>query len=283
MAALSHEVRAVEAYIETYGAKQELTDEGKTRLSTKLYALLEWLKTFRRALHFAQRYPPRHPSRGEALEHVVTATRSFLKEFGALTLQFGPGNSRTPEGFELPYAQEEDLQRYTFYPFFRDGVVELQLKPGITPAELDTILEICATGGRREDDDVVTWLWSGRFQKVRTEVEPALSPRIAAALAVQAPEDDVLANYLGALEAAAPFWQGADGRPPFTVEHTEQLASQGLDLNDVQATLFGERAHKFDRLPTERVRAWREEYNDLDARRERLLGAGRAGGISGGA
>lgn len=283
MAALSHELRAIDEFLEAHAAQQQLTDEGRSRLRERLLALVEWLKTFRRSLHFAQRYPPRHPSRAEALEQIVTATKAYLREYGALTLQFGPGTSRTPDGFELPYAQDEDLRKYTFYPFFRDGVVELQLKPGITPIELDTILEICATGGRREDDDVVTWLWTGRFQKVRMEVEPALSPRIAAALAVQAPEDDVLDYYLAALEGAGPFWSGYDGRAAFTVEHAPQLASQGLDEAAVRDCLFGDAAHKFDGVPTDAVRAWREAYNDHDDRRERLLGAGRAGGVTGGA
>lgn len=276
MATLSHENRAVDAFVRTYADAHGVSEEAASRLTAKLHAINEWLKTFRRAIHFAQRYPSRHPSRGEALQTVVDATRVFLREYGALTLQFGPGASRTAEGFELPHAQEEDLQRYTFYPFFRDGVVELQLKPGISPVELDTILEICATGGRRDDDDVVTWIWSGRLPKVRMRVEPALSPRIAAALAVQAPEDDILLNYLTALEAAGPFWQGADGRAPFTVEHAESLAGQGIDASRVQAALFGEAAHRCEPPTPDHQRVWRDAIADLDDRRDRLLGIGRA-------
>jgi hypothetical protein len=283
MATLSHENRAVDAFVRPYAESNALSEEAAQRLTAKLHALNEWLKTFRRAIHFAQRYPSRHPSRGEALQTVVDATRAYLREYGALTMQFGPGASRTSEGFELPHAQEEDLQRYTFYPFFRDGVVELQLKPGISPVELDTILEICASGGRREDDDVVTWIWAGRLPKVRMRVEPALSPRIAAALAVQAPEDDILLNYLTALEAAGPFWQGADGRVPFTVELAEPLAAQGIDVSRVQSALFGDAVHRCEPPTPEHHRAWREAVADLDDRRERLLGIGRARSTTGGA
>lgn len=268
-------MRTVDTFVADAQLKRELTDAAAQRLRLKTLHIIDWLQTFRRALGYAKRYPQRHPTRIEALETVVQATRSILREYGTLTLNFGSGHSRTGDGFELPLSQDDDVQGYTFYPFFRDGVVELQFKPGVTPQELDTVLEICGRDGRRAGDDVVTWVWSGRFKKIRMEVEPVIAPHIAVSLAAQERRDVVLAAYLTALRASGPFSGTADGRNGFTTQHIEGLVDQGVDPETARKRLFDTTPAVWRPPEPERVKQWRSLFHDLDDRRARVMAASR--------
>jgi hypothetical protein len=274
MALLSYEVRAINEFVLDYAQRAELSDEAIEHTTQRYTALIEWLKTFRRGLHYAARYPDRHPARHHALKTIVAETKTYLRAFGPLALRFGPGASFTMEGMPMPAAEGElEARGYTFYPLFRDGVIEIQIKPGVPPEELAALLDICGHDGRRDGDDVITWMWSERFKKIRTATEPALTPHVAAALSHQADVDPVLSAYLDAWQRTAPTATPLDKRPKLRPEHAEHLRPQGLRPELVSERLSGTANEAAKALSPESMKQYRREFESPDERRTRLMRA----------
>lgn len=226
---LNRDGRAAAAFASEFADANQLTPADARRLANATASVLEWLKVFRRSLAVAKKYPPDHPHREESRHRVTSATTDHLAEYGDLELHFFPDHTRTREGFRLPSATEQELAAYTFFPFYRDGVEMIRLRRGCGREEIDTIVSIVASGGRRLGDDAFLWLWQERYPSVDIRVEPKLNAQLAIALAVRGSLSISADAFLAVFRAAAPQPQTVLERPAFTTDSLELLADRGLD------------------------------------------------------
>lgn len=238
MSNLTQDHRSVEAFVRTYVTEHNLERPQAARLLNRTIQTLEWLKSFRRMMGYVRRYGMQHPTAQQQLMVLYDTTRKHLREFGPLTLKFGPGESTTAEGFTLPHAQGTDLESYTFFCLFRDGVSSLTLKPGLLAGELGALLEVVAARGRREGDDAMTWLWSGRHEHIRMELEPTISPRVAAAMLARDDDDPLIEAFMTTLHAAGPARELAI-EEHVTRSSAPSFRPQGVDPRLVEHELTG--------------------------------------------
>jgi hypothetical protein len=192
-------------------------------------SLLEWVKQFRKTLEVARKYPSDHPHREAAHQRLTQATAIHLNSHGVIELHFRQDHTCTVEGFPFPHATGSDVDSYTFFPFYRDSIEMIRLRAGSGRPELDEMVEVIVSGGRRGGDDAFTWLWRQRFSTVDVRVEPKLNAQLAVALAVRGSSTVSAEAFLSAFQAAGPFFVGGDARQAFTTDTLESLVPQGLD------------------------------------------------------
>lgn len=234
---INRESRAAAAFASEFSEEHRLTPADAQRLAESTASVLEWLTIFRRSLAVAKKYPADHPHREESRRRVTIATAEHLDKFSELELHFFPDHTRTREGFQLPSATEQELAAYTFFPFYRDGVEMIRLRRGCGREEIDTIVSIVASGGRRLGDDAFLWLWQQRFPSVDIRVEPKLNAKLSIALAVRGSLSVSANAFLATFHAAAPHFAADNGRPKFTTDSLELLAERGLDPVRAEAML----------------------------------------------
>lgn len=273
MQSLQRDGRELTEFVEQYARANALDADQARLLREKLSELLEWLKLMRRTLGYVQRYRPSHPSRQQSSAVLYDATRKFVQRFGRLALTFGPGETFSEEGFVLPQSLDTGMEGYTFFCLFRDGIVALTLMPGITPEELETLLEVVAANGRRDGDDAMTWLWSGRNPHLRIVVEPSMSPRVVAALLSSHPDDPLLGAYYRVLHSAGPSFREHDAIPEVARRHAELLRAYGLDPDRVERLLSGQGSHAELAPPGEQARAGYRSFFEDDNDRAARIGA----------
>lgn len=233
---ISRDARELTDAVDRWLAAHPQLAEEADRLRRKVTSLHDWVKLFRRKLSATRRHDANHPVARAAADELLNRTRLHLRTFGALTLRIGPADTTSEEGIPLPQLLDGEHEGHTFYCLFRDGICTLQFKPGIEQGELDALLEVVAANGRRDGDDAVTWLWSGRHRHIRIEVESSIGPRLAAMLFARSAQDVSLAGYVGALRAALPDHLPA---PEALVgrEHAASLAPWGVDPAQVELLL----------------------------------------------
>ncbi len=237
---MNREPRTVPTFVAEYARANDLDAEAAQLLTVKTNDVQSWVKAFRRALGYAERYPVGHPSRVRAIEAILETTQRYVASYGTLQLEFHAEGPRTLEGYLLPRATEADQDDNLFYPLFRDGVSNVTFRAGVGHFELDTLMEIIANRGRRDGDDAMTWLWSVRFRCIFFEAETSLTPDVVGALFGSERNDLAVGAFIDALEAAGPFSYGSDSRTTFTGEHLAILGDQGLDVESAEGMLTGD-------------------------------------------
>jgi hypothetical protein len=280
---MSRDARELGDRVDAWAREHQLPEPERDQLRRKLASLLDWLKLFRRALGAVRRYDANHPGWRQACDELLARTRAHLRAFGALTLRLGPGDSYSDEGIALPQVLDGEGEGHTFFCLFRDGIVALHLKPGVQPGELEALLAVVAANGRRDGDDAVTWLWSGRHRHLRLEIEPAMGPRLAATLHAADPSDLALGAYLAPLRAAsadAPL----DDEPRIERNQLAALTGLGVDPTTAERLLRGGAPAGTFAAPgpdiAQNLRAWFEEPNERASRAGVIR---RLAGIDGGA
>lgn len=270
MTTLSRDNRAAVEFAHAYAVSHGLDASQHDLLVAKTDAVVDWLKRFRRTLSFAKRYPHDHPQRQSVVDELLQETGSFTSRFGDLVLVLAPDHSETSEGFHLPPETGHEFGHYTFYPMFRDGIARLAVHPGASRFDLDLLLDVVASDGRRDDDDAYTWIWRERPPCLTVVVEPSLTATSATSLAAHDAEDPALHAFLEALSAAGPFYSGSDGRTTFNADTLEGLARQGIDPEYARRLLLDRDAsqllHPVDPDAAAQLRRLYSHAGDRDAR-----------------
>jgi hypothetical protein len=265
----SHDNRAVDAFVDGCVTRHNLNAEQAVRLGERTSRAIDWIKSFRRAMGYVRRYGVQHRTARQRIAVTYHETRNLLGEFGAFTLNFGPAETSTADGFVLPPADGTDLESYTFFCLFRDGITSLTLQPGLLAVELESLLEVVAARGRREGDDAVTWLWSGRHPHVRLELEPTISPRVAAAMLARDDDDPMIEAFVRTLEAASPD-RVLDPVEYVMKSHAAAFRDQGIDPRIVEHELTGGGLRPdLEPIAMHERDAFRAAYVDPDDRRTR--------------
>lgn len=214
-----------------------MTPDQTTGLAQRLSQTIDWLKLFRRALGYYARYQGDIAQCRQTLEGCAEFAVRYTRFWGPMVFVLRPGGEKTPEGFTLPPATETELQPYTFFPLFREGIGELRLMPGIGVEELELLLRTAADRTRRATEDPYVALWLSERPGLQFELAPTLTPHIAASLADRQSSDAHLQAYLRILEAAGPFDPGVESRASFTSDLAAGLVDQGLDPGRARAVL----------------------------------------------
>ena len=268
---MSRDGRAAAAFAAEYARTEQLGPEEASELARSTVSLVEWVKAFRRTLAVAKKYPSDHPHREDARRRLGQETAMHLDSFRDIELHFWPDHTRTREGFRIPAATEQELDAFTFFAFYRDGLEMLRLRSGVGRRELDTIVEIIASGGRQRSDDAYLWIWRERFANVDVRVEPKLNAHLAIALAVRGSLSVSADAFLAAFQSASPFHVSGDARQAFTTDSFTALVQQGLDPERATQMLSSPNAEAL--LPTVRredIESVRDLLTKLSERQARI-------------
>jgi len=233
----------IQEFAYAWARAQDLSTAAEKRLVSRLHQLGDWMRTLRRTLGIVRQYGPSHPSAARSSQECFDSTSQFLRTHGPVSVTLGPLEMTSEEGFPLIAASEVDT--HPLYALFRDGIVRLSLRLGLERSEFDALMSVLAAGGRRDGDDAVTWLWTGRHRHLRLEIEPSVSPKLARTLLSRAPDDPSLSHYLSTLltltpdeemcveRKDAPSLRG-QGIDPVKVE---RLLSKGLAANELEPNI----------------------------------------------
>lgn len=257
MGVLSRDERDVQAIVNTWAQATGATPDVVARTSEKLALLLDWLKGLRRVVHNARRYDKAHPTQAQAIDLATDSLRYILKRYGALSLLLSLQGVVSEEGIGLPNILDADGEGHghVFHCLSRDGVARIIFKPGVERGEIEHLIDVIAHDGRREGDNTVTWIWAGRLDHIRLELDPSIAPHAAALAVSHGSTDPVIQTYLGTLQQADPNVSPRDIRPRICSAHAEALAALGVTR---ELVAFYQLAGQFDPsqlLPTDEIRA----------------------------
>ncbi len=185
----------IDEFIDKYAVAHDLTMTPKNQLRNKLQLLEQWSQKLVQLIGILKTYKPNHPTPKKKTAELL----EFAKKILPITLKLGAFFVSTEEGYPL---RQKRNQRYIFLPFFRDGIRKITLISAEKPEEFALLLEVLSSKPR-EEDNAVTWLWSGRLKTIRIEVAPWYPPNKAAALHVIDPKNKVFGAYVETFLAAA--------------------------------------------------------------------------------
>jgi HEAT repeat protein len=123
----------------------------------------ELAKAFAKAIRAHQLYMANNPMHARALDAVRTAFAAVWKETEPLTFQITEAEIRWCERTVL---EEADRNSESIpWLFFKDGIRELEFRPGFEESELLILLTLMqrARVASAEDDDLLTLLWEHDF------------------------------------------------------------------------------------------------------------------------
>ncbi len=131
------------------------------------------IQSFLKARKNLKLYPENNPIFVNTIEDVFKRTSELLSERDGITLRI-TRNEIHYNGEQVYEGSGKDDNLALF--FFRDGLRELTLKPGIEKAELRRFLDIISADLEREnaEDDLVTLLWQSDFSSITYKVDEAL-------------------------------------------------------------------------------------------------------------
>ena len=136
-------------------------------------AVGEWVAMLSRTLKTCRLHDAANPAVLRQREALAQAACTLVAAHGELTLRF-EATDVTFAGSSLhPARSREDNLAY---PFHRDGVRALTLRPGIEPSEVERLVDcvLAASGPALEGDDLVTLLWEAQFPHLDIDYLAAL-------------------------------------------------------------------------------------------------------------
>lgn len=131
-----------------------------------------WVAQFGRTLKTCRLYDAANPTVIKFREDLFGALQRTLGEFGPFTLRF-QSDDVTCDGVSLhPARSREDNLAFVFH---RDGVRGLSFESGVTPDELERIVDavLMVSGPDHAGDDLVTLLWECDLRHVFIDYIPA--------------------------------------------------------------------------------------------------------------
>ena len=131
------------------------------------------IQSFLKARKNLKLYPENNPIFINTIEDVFKRTTELLSGLDGVTLRI-TRNEIHFNGEPVYEGSGKDDNLALF--FFRDGLRELTLKPGIDKAELRRFLDIISADLEREnaEDDLVTLLWQSDFSNISYKVDEAM-------------------------------------------------------------------------------------------------------------
>ncbi|HVP14507.1 MAG TPA: HEAT repeat domain-containing protein [Terriglobales bacterium] len=131
-----------------------------------------WVNHLARTLKTCRLYDANNPTVIRFREELGRALAHTLEEHGELTLELTSDDVLCLGSSLYPARSRDDNLAL---PFYRDGIHELRLLPGIHPAEvekfLDAVLQV--TGQNAGNDDLVTLLWEAHLDHLEVDYVPA--------------------------------------------------------------------------------------------------------------
>jgi hypothetical protein len=202
----------------------------------------ELMNVLAKALRAHQLYLPNNPVYQKSMDALREAFRKVWEATDDLVLDIGEAEMRW-EG-QVVYSQSSRNESFTWV-FYKDGVRQITLSPGIEDEEIVGLLEVVqrARALQAEDaDDLLTLLWEKDFQKIQYAFQEMVADGFASlpsADEVRAPttapaavragvSEDVGAPPPGAVAAG-----GEEGEP-----ETQRSAAGIVRTDDFDTTLY---------------------------------------------
>ncbi len=210
--------------------------ETRTQSDAAVKAVGTWVAQFGRTLKTCRLYDASNPTVVKFRDELFGALQRLLGEFGSFTVRF-LSDDVTCDGVSLhPARTREDNLAFTFH---RDGVRGLTFESGVTPGELERIVDsVLAVSGQNPDgDDLVTLLWEGNLRHVFIDYIPAEGD-LGGAEAPEASDDPTAALIPWPTEAPIHAEEVGEDVHPTGLDHEERSEDWILgDLTiEVEAT-----------------------------------------------
>jgi len=130
-----------------------------------------WVSMLARTLKTCRLYDASNPTVVRFREELAQSTQRLLEQHGALAFHFTQDDV-TCDGVSLYPARSRDDN--LAYPFHRDGIRGITLRPGFEERELSAMLDcLLASGGNLDGDDLVTLLWEADLRHVDVDYIPS--------------------------------------------------------------------------------------------------------------
>jgi hypothetical protein len=198
------EIRDPDTFARTYADAHGLDPRARQQLHDRLVDLVTWIRVMRRAAAVGRKVGTNSPVFEQNLRPAMDQTLQLLQRHNGIALHLRVDEVRTPEGFALPWTQDEDFDSHIFYPLARDGVVGLTLLAGMSVQTITGLMEILAKDGRKSGHNALTWLWTLRDPCVAMELGAWLTPRTAHALSAHDRQVASYRAYLRVVSNAGP-------------------------------------------------------------------------------
>jgi hypothetical protein len=131
-------------------------------------AAAAWVSRLARTLKTCRLYDVNNPTVVKFRDDLAAALTQQLAEHGRMVLSFTSDDVLADEVSLYPARSREDNLAM---PFYRDGIRSIAFEPGITPKEIEAILDAVLRVTRHDvtDDDLVTLLWDSNLEHVSVD------------------------------------------------------------------------------------------------------------------
>lgn len=219
-------------------------DTGQQEIPFPPAPIEELLRLFVKAVRAHQLYLPNNPVYKGAIDAVRVALAPIWQQTDELPLKFTETEIRW---YGRPVMTEATKSADSLpWTFFKDGIREIQLSPGVEQEELVKLFEILQRVRKAapEEDDLLTMLWEADFANLRYRYV------------------DIGAEPTAPLEenAEKPAQQSAEGVRAAAQEAAEQSSEAVVNMQDFDATLYFLDEKELDYL---RHEIEREYHGDL--------------------
>ena len=217
-------------------------------------AAAAWVGQLARTLKTCRLYDAANPTVTRFRAELYAGLEQLLATHGPLTLHFRSDDVLCEETSLYPARSREDNLGLLFY---HDGIHTMRLSAGITPRELDVLLDaVLHVGGPHAgDDDLVTLLWQAQLPHIEIDYVPA---------------DGDVGGSEGADEGALVPWPTPAAEPETAEADANEKPAAGTSRSDDWSTgdLSVEVEAAFEELEAlagSEVARLRQEYEDEHA------------------
>ncbi len=144
----------------------EITGAAVPSPESKTADVAVWLGHFSRTLKTCRLYEPSNPTTIKFREGLGDRFLALIEAHGAVALEFATNEVRSDGQVVLTARSRDDNFAM---PFYRDGIRTLTFQPGVTAAELDTLIDVVLLVTSRKSnggEDLVTLLWDSDLTHV---------------------------------------------------------------------------------------------------------------------
>jgi len=124
-----------------------------------------WVSQLARTLKTCRLYDANNPTVVKFREDLASTLVQQLAEHGRMALSFTSNDVLAQEVSLYPARSRDDNLAL---PFYRDGIRSIAFEPGITPKEIETLLDAVLRVTRHDtsEEDLVTLLWDAELEHV---------------------------------------------------------------------------------------------------------------------
>ena len=224
--------------------------------SADVKATAAWVNQLARTLKTCRLYDANNPTVIKFREDLASALAQVLADHGRVVLAFTSNDVLTREVSLYPARSREDNLAL---PFYRDGIRSIAFEPGITPKEVEALLDAVLHVTRHEtsEDDLVTLLWDADLEHLGVDAASTEGDVETGAGAEEEAAGPVAPWPRGGAPPVAGSESGGGAEPSGPERDRSDDRETGVQAADLQAVfreLEGSAAGEAERLRSESER-----------------------------